>query len=158
MSNPSDEHMVAAKRVLRYLMGTPDLCVRYSKDFTRHWCSDASHRDDPIHSRRVSGACTCLQEEPVVEFSSCESECIALAYSSWKAVHLSDSLSEFAFPQFLSAQIYEDNNMGGLAASNKVIVSHVKTTDQLTNTFTKCLDYPNHPGQDNQIRFLSYAT
>ena len=30
MSNPKDEHMVAAKRVLRYLKGTPDLCVRYS--------------------------------------------------------------------------------------------------------------------------------
>ena len=36
MSNPKDENMVAAKRVLRYLKGTPDLCVRYSKDFTLH--------------------------------------------------------------------------------------------------------------------------
>ena len=25
MSNPKDEHMVASKRVLRYLKGTPDL-------------------------------------------------------------------------------------------------------------------------------------
>ena len=31
MSNPKDEHMVAVKRVLRYLKGTPNLCVRYSK-------------------------------------------------------------------------------------------------------------------------------
>ena len=55
MSNPKDEHMVAAKRVLRYLKGTPDPCVRYSKDFTLHGYYDASHSDDPNNSRSVSG-------------------------------------------------------------------------------------------------------
>ena len=54
MSNPKDEHM-AAKRVLRYLNVPPDLCVRYSKDFTLHGYSDASHSDDPNNSRFVSG-------------------------------------------------------------------------------------------------------
>ena len=47
--------MVAAKRVLWYLKGTPDLCVRYSKDFTLYGYFDASHSDDPNNSRSVSG-------------------------------------------------------------------------------------------------------
>ena len=47
--------MVAANRVLRYLKGTPDLCVKYSKDFTLHGYSDASHSDDPDSSRSASG-------------------------------------------------------------------------------------------------------
>ena len=37
MSNPKDEHMVAASRVLQYLKGTPDLCVRYSEGFYPSW-------------------------------------------------------------------------------------------------------------------------
>ena len=32
--------------------------------------------------------------------------------------------------------------MRELVASNKIIVSHVKTTDQLADIFTKFLDYP----------------
>ena len=126
--------MVPAKRVLRYLEGTPDLCVRYSK------------------------------KQPVVALSSCESEYIALAYGGQEAVYLSDLLSELTFPQFSSVHMYEDN-MGAhelsgttafsskpkhvctrnhflreLVASNKIIVSHVKTTDQLADISTKFLD------------------
>ena len=55
MSNPRDEYVVAVKRLLQYLKGTPDLCVRYSKDFTLHGYSDASHSDDPNNYRSVSG-------------------------------------------------------------------------------------------------------
>ena len=48
-----------------------------------------------------------------------------------------------------------------LVASNKIIISHVKTTDQLADIFTKFLDYPKFKAileQDNQRRFLSYST
>ena len=79
MTNLKGKHMVPAKRVLRYLEGTPDLCVRYSK------------------------------KQPVVALSSCESEYIALASASQEAVYLSDLLSELTFPQFSSVQMYEDN-------------------------------------------------
>ena len=106
------------------------------------------------------------KKQPVVARPSCESEYIALAYTSQEAVHLSDLLSELTFPQFSSVQMYEDN-MGALqlsgttafssrtkhickryhflrelVASNKLIVSHVKTTDLLADIFTECLDYP----------------
>ena len=87
-------------------------------------------------------------------------------YASQEAVYLSDLLSELTFPQFSSVQMYEDN-MGALqlsgttafssrtkhictryhflrelVVSNKIIVSHVKTTDQLADIFTKLLDDP----------------
>ena len=92
---------------------------------------------------------------------------IALAYVNQEAVYLSDLLSELTFPLFSSVQMYKDN-MGALqlsgttafssrtkhictrdhilrelVASNKIIASHVKTTDQLAEVFTKFLDYPN---------------
>ena len=49
--------------------------------------------------------------------------------------------------------------LGELVASNKVIVSHVKTTDQLTDIFTKFLDYPKFKViLDKVINFASWAT
>ena len=181
--------MVAAKRVLRYLKGTPDLFVRYSKDFTLHGYSDASHSDDPNNSRSVSGYLYMFaggpvtwssKKQPVVALSSCEPEYIALAYASQGAVYLSELLSELTFPQFSTVQMSEDN-MGALqlsgttafssrtkhictryhflrelVASNKIIVSHVKTTDQLADIFTKFLDYPKFKAiLDKIINFAS---
>ena len=46
-----------------------------------------------------------------------------------------------------------------LVASNKIIVSHVKTTDQLADIFTKFLDYPKFKAiLDKMINFASWAT
>ena len=120
------------------------------------------------------------KKQPVVALSSCESEYIALAYGGQEAVYLSDLLSELTFPQFSSVHMYEDN-MGAhelsgttafssktkhvctrnhflreLVASNKIIVSHVKTTDQLADIFTKFLDYPKFKAiLDKIINFAS---
>ena len=149
--------------------------MRYSKDFTLHGYSDASHSDDPNNYRSVSGylymfaggpMTWSLKKQPVVALSSCEPEYGTLAYASQEAVNLSDLLSELTFPQFYSVQMY-GYNMGALqlsdptafssrtkhictrchflrelVASDKIIVSHVKTTDQLADIFTKFLDYP----------------
>ena len=115
MSNPKDENMVAARRVLRYLKGTPDLCVRCSKDFTVHGNSDASHSDDPNNSRSVSGYLYMFaggpvtwssKKQPVVALSSCETEYIARAYAIQEAVYLQVSVCELTFPQFASCLLY----------------------------------------------------
>ena len=45
------------------------------------------------------------KKQPVIAFLSCESEYIALACASHKAVYLSDLLSESTFPLFSSVQI-----------------------------------------------------
>ena len=82
----------------------------YSKDFTLHGYSDASHCDDPDNSRSVSGYLDMFaggpvtwrsKKQPVVALSSCESEYIALAYASQEAVYPSDFLSEITSPSFL---------------------------------------------------------
>ena len=123
------------------------------------------------------------KKQPVVALSSYESKYIALAYASQEPVYLSGLLSELTFPQFSSVQMYEDN-MGALqlsgttsfssrtkhictryhflrelVASNKIIVSHVKTTDQLADIFTKLLDYPKFKAiPEELINFASRDT
>ena len=119
------------------------------------------------------------EKQPVVALLSCEPEYIALAYASQEAVYLSDLLSELMFPQF-SVQMYEDN-MGALqlsgttaflsrtkhlctryhflrelVASNKIIVSHVKTTDQMADISIKLFGLPDFKAiLDNIINFDS---
>ena len=61
MSNPKDEHIVAAKRLRRYLKGTPDLCVRYSKGFTSDILVLAT-ATIPTLTAPFRVTCTCLLE------------------------------------------------------------------------------------------------
>ena len=187
MGNPKDEHMVAAKRVLRYLKGTTDLCVRYSKDFTLHGYSDASHSDDPNNSRSVSGYLYRFAGGPVTWRSKTTGGCTLImrigVYRTSRRQprsRMSDLLSELTFPRFSSVQMYEDN-MGALhlsgttafssrtehictryhflrelVASNKIIASHIKTTDQLADIFNKFLDCPKFTAiLDKIINFTS---
>ena len=98
--------------VLRYRKGTPDLCVRYSKDVTLHWHSDASHsRSVPGYLYMFAGGPVTWssKKQPMVALSSCESEYIALTHAGQEAVYLSELLSEWMFLQFSSVQMYEDN-------------------------------------------------
>ena len=113
------------------LKGTPNLCVRYPKDFSLHGYSDASHSDDSNNSRSVSGYLYMFaggpvtwssKKQPVVALSSCETEYIARAYAIQEAVYLQVSVCELTFPQFASVQIYEDN-MGALQLSGTTAFS-----------------------------------
>ena len=103
MSNLEDEHIVAAKGVRRYLKGTPDLGVRYSKILPFTDILMLSHSDDPNKFRSVLGYLQrfaggpvrlSANKQPVVALSSCDSGYIALTYASQKAVYLSDLFSE----------------------------------------------------------------
>ena len=151
--------MVAANRVLRYLKGTPDLCVKYSKDFTLHGYSDASHSDNPNNSRSVSGYLYMFagrpvtwnsKKQPVDALSSCESESISLAYASQEAVYLSDLLSELTYPQFSSVQMYQDN-MGALQLSGTTAFSS-RTKHICTRPFSAgCIEQDHRIScQDNR--------
>ena len=116
---------------------------------------------------------------------SCESEYVAPAYASQELVYLSDLLSELTFPQFSSVQMHEDN-MGALQLSGTTASSsrtkHICTRCQISAR-AGCIEQDHRiscqdnrsvgghfhqifgppevygrPGQDNQLRFLSYST
>ena len=106
------------------------------------------------------------KKQPVVALSSCKSEYVTLACASQEAAYLSGLLSELTCPLFSSMQMYKDNmgairyysilvkdqthlyeipfsaRAGCIEQDNRTIVSHVKTTDQVADIFTKFLGYP----------------
>ena len=166
--------MVAAKRVLRYLKGTPDLCVRYSKDFTLHGYSDASDSDDASNCRSVSGYLyfvhVCRRTNDVELEETTGYFTLVMRIGVYRTstreqrsrVYVCFVERITVSPVFFCADVRGQHGSSGttafssrtkymyaryhflreLVTSNKIIISHVKTTDPLADIFTNFLHYP----------------
>lgn len=112
-SNPTPEHLTAAKRVLRYIKGTINTCIFFSKgtpnatntpkQLLLTGYSDASYASCVDTRRSFSGYvftlnnCTiswCSQKQRSVAVSSTESEYMALSLTARNAIWLRNALSE----------------------------------------------------------------
>ncbi len=68
MSNPREEHWTTLKRVLRYLQGTRELGICYSKtegELTLPAWTDASWGEDPDDNRSTNGYVILMQRGPI---------------------------------------------------------------------------------------------
>ena len=110
INNPRDEHMVATKRVLRYLKRWPHLCeVRegFYPSRVYKWRQPRLSEQVSVRFRLLIHFCrrtTAMEFEKATggALSSCQLEYIALlAHASQKAVRMSDLLSNLPSPKFL---------------------------------------------------------
>lgn len=105
LDKPTENTWKAAKRVLRYLKGTKDLGLNYSKsDSALKTYSDADWAGDDQDRKSISGSMTFYSGNPIswfskkqecVSLSSVESEYIAAASSAQDLVYLKGILSDF---------------------------------------------------------------
>jgi transposase InsO family protein len=121
LNNPSPAHWQAAKRVLRYLRGTTNLGLQYTRQGTPELTgySDADFAADIATRRSTSGYVFLLNGaavswktklQPSVSLSTCESELIALAYCVQEGIWLRRLLGELLPEQDMEAiEINEDN-------------------------------------------------
>ncbi|KAI5317461.1 hypothetical protein L3X38_037168 [Prunus dulcis] len=66
MHNPMESHVVAVKRILRYLKGTIDFGIWFKPGLLHlHANSDADWAGDPNHRRSVSGFIVYLGFSPI---------------------------------------------------------------------------------------------
>ena len=102
-SNPGREHWTAVKRILRYLNGTRDLCIRFGRrvedmPFSAiHGNVDAGWGDDPDDRRSTTGYNFVAWGGPITwrsvkqkstALSSCEAEYMAASEAGKEAVWL----------------------------------------------------------------------
>ncbi|XP_076901528.1 secreted RxLR effector protein 161-like [Bidens hawaiensis] len=87
MQSPTQAHAQAVKYILRYLRGSLDFGITYSRggNSMLHGYSDSSHAVDMDDGRSTSGT---------VALSSCEAEFIAATSAACQALWLRDLLSE----------------------------------------------------------------
>ncbi|KAG2397159.1 Retrovirus-related Pol polyprotein from transposon RE1 Retro element 1 [Vigna angularis] len=115
MRRPKKTHMLAAKRLLRYVKGTADFGILFP--FGKHntdggslkliGFTDSDHGGDCVERKSTSGylfmlngspISWCSKKQPVVALSSCEAEYIAGSYAACQGVWLEEILKELMIP------------------------------------------------------------
>ncbi|TPX52374.1 hypothetical protein PhCBS80983_g06488 [Powellomyces hirtus] len=144
-SNPSPQHLQAAKRVLRYLRGTStySLCIG-GNNVTLHGYSDADWGNNIIDRRSITGYLFCIgnagpvtwasKRQPTVALSSTEAEYMALSFATQETIWLRSLLRKLQIPEYLNESarpttIYEDNQSCISLAMNPVHHARTKHID-----------------------------
>ncbi len=135
-SAPTEAHLTAAKRVLRYLKGTINLTLQYKKtentEVTGY--SDADWANDMDTRRSTTGNVFIMcggpiswlsQRQATVALSTAEAEYIALSSASQEAVWLQRLLTDIGEDYTKPMTIMEDNQ--GAIAIAKNPVGHKRT-------------------------------
>ncbi len=143
MSDPKPQHMIAAKRILRYLAGTSSLGLRFGKISPRSdkpflsAFSDADWAGDLLERKSTSGFISFLgcspiswfaRKQPVVALSTMEAEYVALAAATREVLSLRSLLGELKI-SISEAVIHVDNQPALFLASNPVVTTRSKHID-----------------------------
>jgi hypothetical protein len=130
VSVAADTHWRAAKTILRYLAGTRDKGVVYTKEndynLTAYCDSDFASEED---RRSISGYIIYAQggpvvwkskKQPTVALSSCEAEYVSLSETIKELLWMSMALRELGVEQSKPMRIYIDNQAAKRLAENAV--------------------------------------
>ena len=133
-------HWTAAKRVVRYLLGTKDLALNYSLSSVPRptGYSDSDWARNPIDRKSISGilfihagaAITWkVRRQQSVATSSAEAEYLALSLAAREALWLRHFFAETGRPFTGPSTIYSDNQAAISMTKNPVYVSKTKHID-----------------------------
>lgn len=137
-SAPGQVHMTAAKHVLRYLHGKPDLPITYKRgQFRMVSYTDASFGANPDNRKSTTGflffLCGALirfrsKTQSLTAQSTVESELQALSFSAREAVYLSNFMWELGFKTFTTVPINSDSTGALSIAGNSMYSARTKHT------------------------------
>lgn len=165
LSCPTDVHLQAAHRVLRYLKGNPGQGLFYSVDseICLNAFADADWATCPDSRRSISGFCVYLgrslinwksKKQQTVSRSSTEAEYRSMALATCELLWLHQLLKDLKVHVSTSAKLFCDNKSAIHIAHNPVFherTKHVEIDchtirDQLKNGFLRLF----HVGSSNQ--------
>jgi hypothetical protein len=123
MEKPKSSHLIAVKRILRYIRGTIDYGILFpASDKGRecrlmgytdsNWCGDTEDRKSIAGYMFYYGEAPiswCSKKEPVVALSSCEAEYIAASLSTCQAIWLKNLVEEISQEKCDSITLKVDN-------------------------------------------------
>jgi hypothetical protein len=136
-SNPSNIHMSAGKRILRYLKGTIKYGITYFYNNSNKYIigyTDSDYAGD-ITSKSTSGYIFFLANGPIswksklqtiIAQSTTEAEYIAINAATKEAIYIKALLEELGFYKQDKFPIYTDNNGALLLAKNPVFHERTK--------------------------------
>ncbi|KAL9371604.1 hypothetical protein Peur_036744 [Populus x canadensis] len=140
MENPKEIHLLAAKRIFRYLQGTADFGLLYKKGEHSDLMgfTDSDYAGDQDDRKSTSGYVFMLgtgavswssKKQPIVTLSTTEAEFVAAASCACQAIWLRRILEEIQFKQQGATSIYCDNSSTIKLSRNLVLHGRSKHID-----------------------------
>ena len=152
MENPTQEHYIGVKRVLRYLKGTENYGLFYKRGDLRGELIGYSNSDfagDRNDRKSTSGHIFFLggmavswssQKQSIVALSSCEPEYIAATSATCQAVWLSRLLGELMRNEVMKAMLLVDNQSSITVSKNPVHHYRTKHIDIRYHFVRQCVE------------------
>jgi hypothetical protein len=152
MEKPTTEHLIAVKRILRYVAGTVNYGCHYRRkegEATLLGYSDSDHGADVDGRKSTSGMLFFLgrniitwqsQKQKVVALSSCEAEYIAAATASCQAVWLARLLAELRGREAGAVTLNIDNQSAIQLSKNPVFHDRSKHIDVKYHYIRECIE------------------
>nr|KAJ0197446.1 hypothetical protein LSAT_V11C700383020 [Lactuca sativa] len=173
-ANPKESHLMAVKRIFRYLKGTQNLVLWYPCDssFELFGYTDSDYAGCNLDKKSTSGGCHFLgnrliscssKKQTSVAISTAEAEYVGAGRCCAQLLWIQNQLLDYGI-KFSKTPIYCDNTSAIQITQNpvqhsktkhieirhhfirdnvekgKVVLEHVKTSEQLADIFTKALD------------------
>lgn len=169
MSNPTQVHMLATKRVLRYLQGTKNYGIFYRQGGNEELLSytDSDYAGDISDRKSTSGYLFLLsggavswlsKKQPIVTLSSTEAEFVAATTCACQAVWMRGILKEISHVQEGPTTLLCDNNSAIKLSRNPILRGRTKHIDVryhfLRNLTKEGIIEMKHCGTENQLADL----
>ena len=139
LNKPTSQHLLAAKRVLRYLKGTLKLGIRYGcPDTPPIGFSDADWAGDIDTRRSTTGYVIMLnngavawrsQRQPTVALSTMEAEYMALTEATKELIWMHGLLTELGYENENPTDLFTDNQSALALSKNPVSHARAKHID-----------------------------
>lgn len=132
MEQPNEQHMLAAKRILRYVRGTTELGIQYKRQGEKKLVGfvDIDYAGDSDDRKGTSGYVFMLgggvvswasKKQPIVTLSTTEAEFVSAAFGACQAVWLRNVLEEMGSSQEDGTVLFCDNSSTIKLSKNPVL-------------------------------------
>lgn len=132
MENPRESHMLAVKRILRYVQGTLGFGIQYRRDGEERLVGfvDSDYAGDEDDRKSTSGYTFMIgggavswssKKQPIVTLSTTEAEYVAAANGATQAIWLRNVLEEIGFNQENGTVLFCDNSSTIKLSKNPVL-------------------------------------
>ncbi|KAL1218311.1 Retrovirus-related Pol polyprotein from transposon TNT 1-94 [Cardamine amara subsp. amara] len=134
MESPTEQHMLAAKRILRYIQGTTGFGIQYRREYGAKeklvGYVDSDYAGDEDDRRSTSGYTFMIgngavswasKKQSIVTLSTTEAEFVAAANGACQAMWLRNILTEVGFDQGSGTTLFCDNSSTIKLSKNPVL-------------------------------------